>query len=262
MPPRSKGGYAVKRQKPRKQVSTETIIYEVPFVGPYTALEASEPAIGSPLAGFNSAFLVTKFTLESTGGGTGRMVVTIESPKPGTPTGTSINELAESIYESDYAEERLPIESHFNCGILKSDRPFYDDPSRKESTEADTKNKRYADHSKGKPRTWEHWSVLDADDYQKKSSSGWSLGEYQAMKEAGIDFFPVNYPICTATTYHRFRPASGVAINKVGTPPAACSPPAGYTYVKSGDRITKQGRLYTRVQSWRGYKGLEANIFS
>jgi hypothetical protein len=68
--------------------------------------------------------------------------------------------------------------------------------------------------------------------------------------------YPVAYPLASATTYHNYRPSSGTGVFSKENPPSECgAPTSSYVFVKTADRITKQGRLYTRVQQWRGYYG-------
>jgi len=267
MPPRSRGNYAIRKLRPRKRVGKDSISYTIPLVGPYADLQAAEPAIDSPFTGYPAAFKVSEVSLEETGGGSGRMLVTIEQLLPGTDSGDD-SPIAEPIYESDYAEERRPIEEHKRCGYLEPNRPFYEYPDRKKSpanpsktaaeVDASTDNKVY------KQREWHNWSALDAADYHVNSQDphAWTLAQYQALKAKGRNDYPVNYPVCSKTSYHRGRPSSGASVNKVSTPPSQCSPPDGYTYVKCGDRATKQGRLYTRVESWRGYDSTDALLFA
>ena len=255
MPPKARGTYAIKSQRARKRVSSETRSYIIPLVGPYALLEANEPAIDSNFSGYPAEYKVSDVSLEDLGGGAGRMTVTIEAPRPGTPAGESDEQLAEPIYESDYAEERRPTEEHKKCGKLKADRPYYEYPDRKKSTANPAKTASQADADPEivyKQRTWDNWQSLDADDFVQ-ASGGWTLTQYKALKEKGRNDYPVNYPICSMTSYHRARPASGSAVNSVSAPPSQCSPPSGFTYVKTTDRVTKQGRLFTRVQAWRGY---------
>lgn len=232
-------------------------------VGPYAELEAQEPAIGSAFSGYPDIYRVSEVSLEDTGGGSGRMMVTIERPQPDNSAAASPDALADPIYESDYAEERRPLEEHKKCGELKADRPYYKYPDRKTSTANPKKTAAEADSDPEevyKQRTWENWHVLDADDYDH-TGYVWSLVSYKSLKEKGFNDYPICYPVCTETTYHRYRPSSGAGVNAISTPPSACNPPTGFIYVKSGDRCTKQGRLYTRVQSWRGYNSADALFY-
>lgn len=263
MPPRARGNYTIKKLTARRRVNADTQSYEIPYVGPYTALAAAEPLVGSTVLGYPAAFKVDQVTLEETGGGSGRMVVVITKPQPGTPTGSDDTQLAEPIYESDYCEERRPIEEHKKCGKLKDDRPYYEYPAMATSLENKAINWSPSPTNSGqyRQRTWEHWVSLNANDYSE-SGGGWSLAVYKSLRESGFDSFPVALPICSVTSYHRFRPVSTGGINAVSAPPSQCSPPTGFIYVKTGDRVTKQGRLYTRVQSWKGFHpGMKSEFF-
>ena len=265
MPPKPKGNYGIKRQRARKKTGPDTKSYTIPLVGPYAALEAAEPAIGSTFTGFPSDYRISEVTLEDTGGGSGKMLITIERPQPDPPTEDVPAALSDPIYESDYGEERCRLEEHTKCGHLIADRPRYQYPDRETSSANPGKTKAEAEADASnvyKQRTWDNYTALDAEDYDATGSGKWSLETYKSLRDAGFETFPVAFPICTATTYHRSRPASTGGINSVSTPPSQCSPPSGFVYVKSGDRLTKQGRLYTRVQSWRGYPpGTKADVF-
>jgi hypothetical protein len=260
MPPRAKGHYIVKRQRAKKTTTATSISYTIPFVGPYNELEASEPIYGSGFSGFSPEFRVREVSLEDTGGGTGKMLVTVSASFEPNENGPS--QIGVPIYESDYAEERRPIEENKKCGFLKPNRPGYDNPNAGESSDASNLNKKYpSSEAKGRQRTWDHWAALNDDDYDASGSEKWTLAQYKALKEKGRNDYPVNYPICTATTYYRYRPVSGSAVNTISTPPSDCNPPAGYIYVKCADKCTKQGRIYTRVQAWRGYDSTESLFY-
>lgn len=256
MAAKPKGDYKIRKQAPRKRTTPEGQSYVIPYVGPYAALEPSAPQIGTSMPGFPGDYLVAEVSLEETGGGSGRMVVTIEKPSPA-PSGPSAAELADPIYESDYQEEQRPLEENKKCGKLKPDRPYYEYPDRKKSAGNPAKSASQADsdlEKVHKQRTWDHWQSLDADDYELSTATGnWDLATYKSLREAGFTTYPINLPVCTATTYHRFRPGGTGGINSLSTPPSECGAPSGYVYVKTGDRVTKQGRLYTRVRSWKGY---------
>ncbi len=264
MPPRSRGNYEIKRLRARKRTGQDSKSYTIPFVGPYAALEAAEPPIGSQFTGYPSDYRVSEVSLEETGGGSGKMLVTIERPQPDQPAEVP-DALSEPIYESDYSEERVRLEEHKKCGALKADRPRYEYPDRETSAANPGKTKAEAAADSDnyyKQRTWDHYTALDGNDYDDTGSGKWSLATYKSLRDSGFESFPVAFPVCTATTYHRSRPASTGGINTISTPPSQCSPPSNFVYVKTGDRLTKQGRLYTRVQSWRGYHpGTKSDVF-
>lgn len=265
MAARAKGDFQVKRLKARTRKSAERKSYVIPYVGPYTALVAQEPEIGSVITGFPSDYKVTEVTIEEGRSTEGRMTVTIEKPQPGNNPSNDNTPLSDPVYESDYAEERRPTETHKKCGYLKADRPYYEYPDRKTSAANPKKTAGEANSDVEKvykQRTWDNWQSLDTDDYALAAvTNRWSLEQYKSLKEKGYNDYPVSYPLCTATTYHRARPQSGQGTWKISAPPSECDPPPGFIYVKCADRGTKQARLFTRIQQWRGYDSTDELFF-
>lgn len=250
MAPRTKGSFTIKRQRARKQSTEDKRSYVIPLVGPYDALAAGEPAIGSSFTGFPSYYKVKDVSLEDTGGGSGKMLVTLEIPAiddtAPLPTG-----LQDPIYELDWQEERRPVFEHPKAPKLKDDRPYYDDPSRKECTDAGTLNQKWAGQENGKPRTADHWSVWQNDDVDAED---WTLAQFKKLLESGISDYPVAYPVATVTQYARSRIAPTSGVNERCDPPSGCgAPTSGFYWIKSGARATKQGRLYSLVETYRGY---------
>jgi len=258
---RARGQFVIKRLRARYRKVSDAQTYTVPFVGPYTELLASQPALDASLSGFPTDYKVKEVTVEEGRSIDGKMVVTIEKPLAGNTGSTEDSQIGDPVYESDYSEERRPIEEHNKCGNLDPGRPYYEYPDRKTSdanpgvdatTATNDAEKVY------KQRTWDHWQSLDDNDY---AAGDWNLADYKSLKEKGRNDYPVAYPVCTVTTYSKFRQTSGSGVWSISSPPAQCSPPSGWTYVKTGDRCTKQGRLYTRVQTWRGYDSTDTLFF-
>jgi len=264
MAARPKGNFTVRQLRPRTRTTANGRSIIIPYVGPYDQLKALEPPLDSTVTGFPADYKVSEVSLDEGRSVEGKMTVTITKPHS-EPDSNDPNPLGDPIYESDYLEERRPTEDNKRCGRLKPDRPYYEFPDRKTSTANPKKNasEAAADAEKTyKQRTWDHWQSLDADDYDASGSGTWSLAQYKSLKERGRNDYPVAFPVCTATTYHRGRPGSGQGINQEGNPPGECDPPSGYFYVKSGDRKTKQARIWTRVQTWRGYDSTDALFFN
>lgn len=248
---KSKGSYTVKRLRMRRRTRPEGDSYIIPFVGPYDQLTSQQPGLGSTVSGLTADYLVEEVSIEEGQGGSGRMIVTATKRTPGPPSGSSsYAQIGETLYELEWYEERRPIEEHPKCGYLKSDRPRYLYPDQGSETEGQAAN--LPNSKKGRPRTWAHWEVLEADDYYEKSG-GWSLAEYQGLKEAGKDTYPVAYPVARKTIYTRGRLTPATNVWKKDNPPAEVDAPSGFEYVKTASRITKQGRIWSKTEEWRGY---------
>jgi hypothetical protein len=232
MPPRAAGRYEVRKQRARKVVRAEAIRYVIPYVGPYAALERQMPDIGSTVAGYPADYKVAEVSLEEGRADDGRMTVYLEKLQPGNPGSQEQAQIGETVYELDWGEERRPIEEHAKCGSLNPNRA--------------------ADPNTERKRTWDDWQSLESSDYEPRTG-GWTLAQYQGLKEKGYNDYPVCFPIARVTRYARFRIAPTGNVWKPGNPPSQCNPPNGYYYVKTAARSQRSGRIYQLVEEWRGY---------
>lgn len=254
MPPKVKGSYSIRRQRAKKRSTAESKSYAIPIVGPYPALEASEPAIGASFSGYPSDYFVTDVSLEDTGGGSGKMVVTIEKKQPGNPEGSQPTQIGETVYELDWSEERRPIFEHPKCPKLKPDRLNYEYPDRvySQGNSGKTDAEVSSDTEKFyKKRTWDNWQSMDAGDL---IGGEWDVDTIKKLLEAGINDYPLAYPIASATKYALYRIAASGDVNAKSNPPSECGAPIeSWFWIKCGARSTKQGKLYSLVETWRGY---------
>lgn len=262
---RAKGTYQVKQQRPRRIKRAESEGYSVPFVGPYSALASAEPAIDATLAGFPGDYKVREVNLEHTGGDSGRMLVTIERPLPGSTGSQSDAQIGVPVYELIWSEERRPLQENRRCGRLKAERPYYEYPDRRKSAANPSKTATEAAEDSDKvyrQRSWENWESLDDDDYDPPTvGGGWNLTNFRRLKEAGYNDFPVAYPLARVTIYAKYRIAAPGGTYQVSTPPAQCGAPGGWYYVKTASESKKEGRLYTLVEEWRGYNRVDDLFF-
>lgn len=245
----------VKKLRPRYRKTLEAEQIVVPLVGRFDALKAQEPAVGAPFAGFPADFEVKEVSIQEGQSVEGRMEVTLEKLSPGNTGsgGSSSSPLPDSIYELDWMEERRPVEEHPKCFFLKSDRPWREYPESRSAGDS-YESEAAAGDKKVRQRTWEHWAVLDTDDISESGNpNAWTLEQYKEIKEKGFDDYPVASPVASQTSYHKAKPDCGSGIWTISSPPSYCGAPTGWIYVKVCDRSTKQGRLYTRVQQWRGF---------
>jgi hypothetical protein len=253
---RTRGTIAIKKLRMRRRLRADGDSYEIPYVGLYADLEGQMPTIGSTVSGLPAGYLVEEVQLQEGNGGSGRMVVVAGRPTPnsGLP-GTG--QLGDTIYELDWYEERRPIEEHPRCGDLKSDRPFYEFPAMEWTSDTNTgysPASAIPSSKNARQRTWDEWGVLNGNDYEQASGAGaWSLATYKGLKAQGYNDFPVAYPVARKTTYTRSRVSPTGNVWKNNNPPGDVTAPNGWYYVKSAERITKVGRVWTMVEEWRGY---------
>jgi hypothetical protein len=252
---KTRGQFVVKRQRPRYRTTADARQIIVPYVGPFADLVAKEPPIDSAISGFPSNFKVKEVVIEEGRAHDGRMVVTLELPNPGSTGSTENQQIGEPIYELDWGEQVRPIEQHPEMPILKEDRKVYEFPEKvydEDSNSGWAPGTKAPNGKTGRQRTWEDWVALDDDDL---SGGTWNLETYKALKRQGMDTYSVPFPIARATVYAKYRIPPNGAVNTVSSPPAECGAPNDWTYVKISSRPTKQGRLYTLVEEWRGYPG-------
>ena len=262
--PRTRGKFSVKQLPHRIRSTSDGRSYIIPYVGPYAQLLTMEPAIDSLMPGFGDLYRVSEVVIERGKSLEGSMDVTITLPRRDKDNTGDDAQIGDPLYELDWSEERRPIEEHRKCGRLKANRPYYKYPSK---AFHETNNKRYyGDDGKKSPdgpferRTWDDWASLDDEDYDKTGE--WSLSDYLSLKEGSTNDYPIAFPVARVTIYSRYRKVPNGNVWSVSTPPGACNAPGGWTYVKTSSRSTKQARLYTLVEEWRGYNAKEARIFN
>jgi len=260
---KSIGQYDVRKVKTRHVISQEQDKYIVEYVGPLGKLEAKRSSIGEKLTGFPAGFVIDLIEITPEKADSGRMSITLLKQTPGSGSPQASEPLGEPIFELDWIESSEPIESHPKCGHLKADRKFYANPGY--ATDAQS-NPAFSDTSEAtvpvRRRQWEEWTVLDETDYEAVGT-GWSLSEYQTLKERGKHVYPVAIPQARVTRYSRSRPSTTGGVWKKSTPPAECGAPSDpeWTYVKIASMVRKEGRLYTLVEEWVGYTHVEDIFF-
>lgn len=258
MAPRIAGNPTIRRLKPRERTTAEASQIIVPFTGLYLALKAAKPAINSPLPGFPADHLVKEVSLEEGRSVEGRMVVTLEKSTPDNTGSTDSTPLGEPIYELDWGEARRPLEEHLKAPRLNANRPAYEFPDRENSASNTGWPPWNPPAGKtGRQRSWDDWAAMDGGDV---TGGTWDIDEYKALKSKGYDTFPVAFPIARVTIYAKYRISSAGGVWQVSSPPAQCGAPGGWTYVKTAARSSKQGRLYTFIQEWRGFNKVEAQL--
>jgi hypothetical protein len=251
----SRGTYGMKRLKWRRTVRADQERIVVPFVGPYSVLQAQQPAIGSTLPDLPQGFFVEEVTLEEGRADDGKLYVVLTNPRPGNTGWTSQNtQIGETIFELDWLEEQILLEKHPRCPPLNPARLFYANPAVQGTNFTGSNPSWPADHPdrEGSQRTWEHWQVFVGSDIINNALY-WPLEVYKELKEAGINDYPSASPIARRTKYWRSRPTTTGNMYRKQNPPPECDAPSGWTYVKTADRLQVEGRRYLTIEEWRGY---------
>lgn len=255
MSARIRGNSSIRRLSPRFRVTSESSQIIVPFSGLYLALKAAQPAINATLPGLPSDHFVKEVSLEEGKSVEGRMVVTLEKPTPDNTGSQDPSPLGDPIYECDWGEQRRPIEENPRCPQLKSDRLVYEFPDKNFDTATNpgwSSTAAAPEGKTGRQRTWDDWAAMDAGDV---TGGTWTIDEYKQLRRLGVNDFAMPFPIARTTLYAKYRVAPNGSVNSISTPPSQCGAPSGFTYVKTASRSSKQGRLYTLVEEWRGYPG-------
>ncbi len=239
-----KGATELKLMKPEWDYSDDKVVCVLRYVGPYTTCLSSRPANDSAVAGYTEEGLrVARTSVREIeeGTGAGELKVTLEAASDQSSE-AGFGAIGEPIYELEWAELELPLERHPKCGTLKADRPAGDDE---------------------KKRTWDDWADFTDADYDGTGGGKWSLATYKALKEAGHETYNVAMPIARSTTYYRRNPSGvGAGMYTKINPPGKCQAPStGWQYLKTADRMVREGRLRTRVQEWTGAPEWNSDIY-
>ncbi len=228
--------------KPKWRFQVDKATVTLPFTGAVQDLMSQRPLVSSQIEGYaDYGLLVTSVEIDEEDGGTGTMIVTLETTGVDPVTTAP---LGEPSFEIDFGELTRPIEMHPRCGVLKADRPSAD--------------------SNGSKRTWEDWANLTSADYDDSGENKWKLSDYQSLKAAGVDNYNVGSPVLRRTLRYFVPPPDiGADCYVQQDPPNGC-PFAGvdsWNWLVGPDRCTREGRLYIRVTEWIGAQTISALIY-
>jgi hypothetical protein len=243
-PTRWVGTTDIKQGKVKWRFATQDYGLDVMYAGPLSILLARRPALGVEIEGFAGFGLkVNQVEINELDGNAGEMIVQLSAPLGDT---ISTTPLGDPVYEIEFAELQRPLELHIKCGILKPNRP--QNPTLR------------------RVATWEDWAQLTAADYDD-SGGKWPLATYQAKRELGIETFLTAAPVVRRTIYYFHNP-SGVGQDcfiRENPPGAALAPSqlqnSGLVWLKGTDKITRQGRLRTRITEWLGAWHWDTDIY-
>jgi len=244
---RWKGPKELVQQKLRWTFTAEGGDLVVPFEGPLSVALARRPKPGQTLRGFTDGGLkVVRVEIEEGDGGSAKMTVHLGAPKEPEEEVT-FEPLGEPIYEIDWQELTKPLEQHPNCGTLNPDREAVN----------------------GKKRTWDDWADLKESDYQEDLSGWdpWELATYQAKREKGIESFSIAFPIVRQTIYYLRAPGGvGAGCYAKDIPPTGAGAPTvaggnALLYMRTTDKLRKEGRLRTRETEWIGAWAFDGDLY-
>jgi hypothetical protein len=241
------GAASITRGKAKWDFSAETVKVTVSYTGNSAYLMAARPPIGGVLKEF-APLVITGYTLNEEDGDSGTLSVIMEMVNENVYSPTPIGN---PIYELEICELFKPIETNPRCGTLKPDRPVPEGENKK--------------------RTWEDWADLTTADYTDEDSpadKAWTLAQYQSLKNAGVDSYPVPAPVIRRTLIYLNTPADiGLGLGTEQNPPAAAPRPSvpfgvpSWKWLLSADNLRKEGRLRTRQTEWTGALVLENLLY-
>lgn len=229
-----------------QRYNADKVFVETGWTGPYTTCQAAAPAIGQQIEGIKHNNLrVSEVEIIELDAGAGEIRVKLESPGNTFNQDDSVDVLGDPIYEVEWMELQKPLEAHPECGRLKPTRKKYNDNGIESPT--------------GKQRTWDDWADLTGDDYD--TTGDITLAGYKAYRARGVESYLVGQPVARRTTYYlRGVQTSGCYFRQ--DPPGACGAPlTGYEYLKTADRVTKEGNKRTRVEEWTGAEDWDNTLY-
>lgn len=256
---RALGRQTVEWKRPRYVFGLEENTATIVGTGPYSRCLSERPKVGTNHAKVKGNFLITKVIVESGRSNDGQITVELSS---NTSEGENTEE-PKPIYELDWGNETKPIEQNPKRPKLKKTRPWYPYPNKPfnadynprvdENDAATFNDEKWATAPWGQ-RTYAHLNVLDSEDVD---GGEWSPDDLRTVKQEA-DEYTFTFPIATATTYSVDRPTGvGAGLLQVSNPPGEIGAPDGWFYVKTIDRIRKEGDRWTRIEAWEGRRGEE-----
>lgn len=239
----------------------ETSIFSVKmtrsFTGPIDSCYKYAPAPGWGAPGAAGFIVDAPVTITPLEGGAGRLTYTATTPAQGTT-----DDQSPPLLEIDWTQLQKRLEDH----------PIYSSDTSSSSSGSNPNAGKYALTSadRGAIKAWQgiadtyptyyaqfqYPSTPGTTPNQTLSSNAQNLAK-KLMR--GEESYVLYYPVSRATTYSKKRPVSGGC----GAP---ASPPnsiklAGYIYLKTADRLSYNGKVWTRVQEWTGVDAIDPDLY-
>jgi hypothetical protein len=204
------------------------------FNGPFTALIAACPKRLQSMSGF-PGFLVDDIRIAKAKGTTGTMTVTLcTTPLPDPDS----NAQDLPVDEIEWVEVNKKLETH------KRYQPGGDAA--------------LTDPDLDKIEEWKN-ATLARDRSTKFAALTTNAADFAAKVKRGQDSFNIYAPVVRVTTTLKVKPNTG----KCGfrdTPPRNLAI-AGYVFLKTADRATRQNRTWQRVEEWTGATVWDTDIY-
>ena len=225
-------------ESPDVSITKEGSVVTRTFNGSFTTLVANAPLRFQTMTGSPSTIFVDTVKVTKGKGGSGTMVVTLTpSPSAGPDDGT-FPVTGVSTTEVEWMEVQRKLETH----------PRYVSGGAKALTDSDLdKIEEWKSAASASDRTAKYEDLsAHAKDFVDKLRRG---------TDTYLDFAP----ILRVTTPSRTKPLTGKC-GKRFAPPFDLSVD-GYEFLKTADRATKQGRVWTRVEEWTGALAWDHDLY-
>jgi len=221
------------------------------FVGSYDQCLAVKPRPGSLVPGFAGFVVDSPVEVEKLDGAAGRLTYSAT-----TPTINSTNDESSPLFEIDWTQIQKRIEEH----------PIFAQAvgSQSAGTYALTPTDRAA------IKNWQSLADTNATAYQNLQFVATPGGSPQNLSNnaqelatrlmRGQDSYVLYSPVVHATTYSKDRPQTG-GCGAPATPPYPLDL-QGYVFLKTADRASYNGKIWTRVQEWTGADWIDTAIYS
>jgi len=212
--------------------------------GDFSTLLGAMPARGDVVGTFSGvAVNCTTTKLEQLDGTGGKLTVEAESVLL---QATYSAALGEPQYEIEFEELTKKIEQHPCCGTLKPGGRNWDE--WQDFTDADYVKRGDTAHG-GAALPSGIWATIDTG-----SGPAWSLDDYLAIKNLGVEDSVYYYPVVIRTLQYLAKPTDiGNNSGLRSTPPVGSfADISSYSWLQGADSCTKRGNLYERITKWTG----------
>lgn len=202
------------------------------FGGPYLTLKTNAPKRGQVMNGSPSTYKVSTVSLEKAPGGRGILTVTLST--------VAAPPFDEDVPEVEWNEIQKKLELHprYTTGahaLTSSDLDKIED--WRNAASASERDKKYAALS-SRPNAQEFINKL----------------------RRGQDSYVIYSPVCRITRKTTLKPTN-TKCGIIDSPPASVRV-AGYDYLKTADRSSRQNNYWTRTQEWTGAESVDPDIYS
>ncbi len=217
--------------KRKWKINHEGITVIAEYNGPASALLTSGLLYGGGMQEFeNYGLRVSDIDIEQLDGGAGQMTVTLTSPTVPEQFGFQTPvAIGDPVFEIEWEELTLAIQSHPRCGTLTS--------------------------AAGPLKIgWDDFNEIEANSeaYSGIGDGKWDYHQYAAIRRSGTDSFFAAQPIVHRTTFWTKQPPTPGDIYHIQNPPIDSGAPEGYQWLKGPVRVRQTSKIWEMDESWRG----------